>query len=221
MTPNIQHIKQELETTSKQFWNIDKYAGELLQSLIFTHQPKEILEIGTSNGYSAILMAEIASQYDGHITTIEFFDERVKLATDNIARAGLSDTITILQGDAVEILRNFSPSYEGEPACPAGRREGVASERRTPTPALAGTPPYPRGRNARFDLIFLDANKEEYALYFQHALQLLQPNGIIVADNTISHAKKLTEFFAAVQHEPRARALALTIGTGLMIIRIV
>lgn len=107
MHSDISLLKKELEATQEQFWNIAPEAGQLLQALIFTHTPKQILEIGTSNGYSAILMAEIASQYGGHITSIEFHEKRIILAQDNLAKAGLSDSVTILQGDALEVLKKF------------------------------------------------------------------------------------------------------------------
>jgi predicted O-methyltransferase YrrM len=167
-----------------EYWNIDPNAGQVLQALIHAQKPKEILEIGTSNGYSAILMGKIASQYGGKITTIEFFEERAQLATENIANEKLSETITILPGDAMEILPRL-----------------VAEKK-------------------KYQFIFLDANKEEYVLYFKNAMQMIEPRGIIVADNTISHAKKLTEFFTAVQEEPRAHVLELSIGTGLFVIRV-
>lgn len=142
----------------KEYWNIDPNAGILLQALIHTQKPQEILEIGASNGYSAILMGRSASQYGGKITTIEFFDERVTLARENIQQENLSETITVLQGDAMELL------------------------------------PRLREEKKKFQFIFLDANKEEYVLYFKYAMQMIEPNGLIIADNTISHAKKLTEF---------------------------
>lgn len=97
-------LKRELEATRERFWNVDPNAGALLQALIHSLRPQEILEIGASNGYSAILMAEAASIYGGHITTIEFFPERIALAQLNIARAELAHTVTILEGDALEIL---------------------------------------------------------------------------------------------------------------------
>lgn len=169
--------------SQSEFWNIDPASGALLQALIFTQKPKNILEVGTSNGYSAILMGKIASLYGGKITTIEFFQERANLAKMNIAHEKLLDSIEIVCGDAIEILS-----------------------------ALPQIPSY--------DLIFLDANKEEYAQYFQYSLQVITPGGIVIADNTVSHAHKLTAFFEIVANEPRAHALELSIGTGLLLIRV-
>lgn len=97
---------------SDEFWNIDATAGQLLQALIFTHQPKHILEIGTSNGYSAILMAEIASRYGGHVTSIEFHEKRIILAKENLEKASLLNSVTILQGDALEVLGDFSSTFD-------------------------------------------------------------------------------------------------------------
>jgi predicted O-methyltransferase YrrM len=200
--------------SKKEFWNIDAASGDVLEALIHTKKPMRILEVGTSNGYSAVRMGHVAKRYGGHITSIEFFGERVELARQNIRDERLSEIIEVLQGDAIEIMRNFSPSYEGE-------REGVEHTTQQPPPRQrAGAPPYPKGRNSSFDFIFLDANKEEYVGYFVQAMRLIRTNGIIVADNTISHAHKLSSFFEAVEHEPRASAHALTIGTGLLIITI-
>ncbi|OGY31595.1 MAG: hypothetical protein A3C02_04710 [Candidatus Andersenbacteria bacterium RIFCSPHIGHO2_02_FULL_45_11] len=155
--------------SQKKYWNIDPASGALLQSLIHTHKPQNILEVGTSNGYSAILMGNVAKSYGGHIKTIEFFGERVQLARENIQKEELSETIEVLQGDALEILSRFLPLPEGE-------LEGVGV----------------------FDFIFLDAAKEEHADYFKFAMQLMPLGGIIVADNTISHKNKLSEFFEKV-----------------------
>jgi predicted O-methyltransferase YrrM len=95
-----------------EYWNIDPQAGQLLQALIFTHQPKQILEIGTSNGYSAILMASIAKQYGGHITTIEFFQKRIDLAKENIEKENLLKYIDIIQGDAMTILKTLDIPFD-------------------------------------------------------------------------------------------------------------
>lgn len=184
MENDLSNIKHELEQTRKEFWNIDPEAGMALQALIHATKPQNILEVGTSNGYSAIIMGEVASLYGAHITSIEFFPERIELAKQNIERAGLTKHISILQGDAAEIL-----------------------------PSLVK-------QQHLYQFIFLDANKEEYALYFANAMKMIASHGIIVADNTISHKKKLGAFFDAIKNEPRANALELSIGTGLTIITI-
>lgn len=97
--------------SQKKYWNVDPASGALLQALIHTHKPKNILEVGTSNGYSAILMGHVAKQYGGHIQTIEFFEERVKLARENIETENLKETIEVLQGDATEILKSLTQKF--------------------------------------------------------------------------------------------------------------
>ncbi|HSX24692.1 MAG TPA: class I SAM-dependent methyltransferase [Candidatus Andersenbacteria bacterium] len=184
MEKHIELLKKQLETTREQFWNVDPNAGQLIQALIYSHQPKHILEIGTSNGYSAIIMAEIASQYGGHVTTIEYFEKRISLAQENIRQAGLTDSITILQGNAVEVLTSFVDE------------------------------------NKKFDFFFLDANKKQYAEYFINCMQLVNPQAIITADNTISHRNQLNEFFEVIYKEKRAHILELSIGMGLVVITI-
>lgn len=188
----------------KKYWNIDRQAGALLQALIHTHKPQHILEVGTSNGYSAILMGKVAKTYGGNIQTTEFFEERVQLARENIEKEGLSETVEVLQGDAMEIL----PSLVGAPE----KLLGLTVKNPSVEEARTNLQP--------FDFVFLDANKEEYVAYFTYAIQLMPKGGIIIADNTISHRNKLSAFFEAVKNEPRANALELTIGTGLMVMTV-
>ena len=77
-------------------------ARRYLRWLIATIRPEMILELGTAIGFSAIMMAETAPE--AHITTIESYEPRIQLAKENIARAGLPDRITLLFGDAAELL---------------------------------------------------------------------------------------------------------------------
>lgn len=79
-------------------------AGQLLK-------PKKILEIGTAIGYSAILMSNFL-QKDGKITTIERYSKMIEEAKKNIERAGLKDTISILEGEAEEILPTLNEEYD-------------------------------------------------------------------------------------------------------------
>nr|MCR5735666.1 O-methyltransferase [Lachnospiraceae bacterium] len=82
-------------------------AQSLLRLVIAMKQPQNILEIGTATGFSAILMAK-CSQKDTHITTIEKYEPRIPVAMKNFERAGVSDRITFLEGDAADILKNLS-----------------------------------------------------------------------------------------------------------------
>ena len=74
-------------------------------------QPKRILEVGTAIGFSALLMSEYGPE-DCHITTIEKYEKRIPLAKENFAKAGKEDRITLLEGDAVEILKELEGTYD-------------------------------------------------------------------------------------------------------------
>ena len=82
-----------------------------IKVLLAMNQPKNILEIGTAVGYSAILMSEQLSE-DGHITTIENYPVRIPLAKANFARAGKEDRITLLEGDAGQLLKELEGPYD-------------------------------------------------------------------------------------------------------------
>ena len=75
----------------------------ILKVLIGIKAPKNILEVGTATGFSAILMASCAPG-DCRITTIEKYEKRIPAARENIARSGYSDRINLIEGDAAVVL---------------------------------------------------------------------------------------------------------------------
>lgn len=83
----------------------------LLKFLISSSNPKKILEVGTAVGFSALLMSEYMPK-DCHITTIEKSKKRVDIAIENIEKAGKSNFITVLEGDATDILYNLKEEYD-------------------------------------------------------------------------------------------------------------
>lgn len=85
---------------------IKKPAQSLLRFLIRTHKPVRILEVGAAVGFSAILMSEYMEP-EGKITTIEKMPERVLAARENIKNAGREDKIELIEGDALEILKEL------------------------------------------------------------------------------------------------------------------
>ncbi len=83
----------------------------LMRFLLKLHRPIQILEVGTAIGFSAILMAEYGPK-ECHITTIEKYEKRIPLAKANFEAAGYSDKITLLEGDAADILKDLEGSFD-------------------------------------------------------------------------------------------------------------
>lgn len=82
-----------------------------LKLLLAMKEPKEILEVGTAIGFSALLMSEYGPK-DCHITTIEKYEKRIPLAKENFKKAGQEKRITLLEGDAARILKELKGSYD-------------------------------------------------------------------------------------------------------------
>ena len=89
---------------------IRKEMGNLLKVLLQLVQPERILEVGTAVGYSSILMSENMPQ-NCKITTIENYDKRIPVAKNNFKRAGKEDVITLIEGDALEVLKTLDGPY--------------------------------------------------------------------------------------------------------------
>ena len=90
---------------------IRKEMGNLLKVLLALTKPHSILEVGTAVGYSSILMSENMPE-NCHITTIENYDKRIPVARNNFKRAGKEDKITLIEGDALEVLKELEGSFD-------------------------------------------------------------------------------------------------------------
>ncbi|WP_423156421.1 O-methyltransferase [Stenotrophomonas maltophilia] len=80
--------------------NITPDTGEFLAVLVRFGTARRVLEIGTSNGYSTLWLAEAAAAIDGHVTTLEYAEDKAAMARDTFARSGLADRITLVHDDA-------------------------------------------------------------------------------------------------------------------------
>ena len=98
---------KELEKTQKEFWNIARETANFLNILIKASKTKNMLEIGTSNGYSAIWFALALKETDGKLTTIEFWDKRQSIARENFKICGVDDIITPKLGSAFDIMEEL------------------------------------------------------------------------------------------------------------------
>jgi predicted O-methyltransferase YrrM len=93
--------------------NITPDTGEFLAVLVKATGARRILEVGTSNGYSTLWLADAVAPVDGAVTTIELAPEKIEMARANFARAGLDTRITLLEGDAGAMLANlFDASFD-------------------------------------------------------------------------------------------------------------
>ncbi len=90
---------------------IRKEMQSFLRFLLAMKKPMRILEVGTAIGFSALLMSEYAPN-GCHITTIEKYEPRIPIAKENFRKAGREDCITLLEGDAAEILKELKDSYD-------------------------------------------------------------------------------------------------------------
>lgn len=109
---NAQYL-DELEKKAKEgdVPIIRKDTQALLKFLMAQSRPRNILEVGCAIGFSALLMAEY-SDSDTKITTIEKFEKRIPIARDNFKTFDKNGKITLLEGDAMDILKTLPEGYD-------------------------------------------------------------------------------------------------------------
>ena len=90
---------------------IRKEMQSFLKVLLSIQKPTCILEVGTAVGFSSLLMSEYAPQ-GCTITTIENYEKRIPIARENFRRAGKEGQITLIEGDAAEVLKKLGGTYD-------------------------------------------------------------------------------------------------------------
>ncbi len=90
---------------------IRKDTQAFIKFLMAQNNPKNILEVGCAVGFSALLMAAYTGS-DTKITTIEKYEKRIPVARDNFSKYDKEGKITLLEGDAMDILRTLEPEYD-------------------------------------------------------------------------------------------------------------
>ena len=147
--------------------------------LIKVANAQNVLELGTSNGYSTLWIADALKYTKGHLTTIEFWEKRQCLAREYIENCGLSEYVTFKIWQAYDIIQD----------------------------ALS---------NECYDLVFIDANKQEYARFFEVIHPVLKKGGIILADNVTSHAAKVKPFIDMISDHKEYQCQILDLPDGLL-----
>lgn len=108
-TPYLNELEKYAEETNVPV--IRKSMQSLLKFLLVMKKPMRILEVGTAIGFSALLMSEYGPA-GCKITTIENYDKRIPIARDNFEKAGKAAVITLLQGDAAEVLPSLTGTFD-------------------------------------------------------------------------------------------------------------
>ena len=164
--------------------------GRFLSMISHAMAPKNILEIGTYTGYSALCLAE-GLRLDGKLVTIDVNEELESQVRNYFEGSGLNHRIDYRIGNAAQII-----------------------------PAL----------NVIFDLVFIDADKENYSKYYDLVFDKVRSGGLILADNVLWSGKvtkpkpdkdtrALLEFNQKVINDTRVENLLLPVRDGIMMIR--
>ena len=164
--------------------------GRILSFLSSAIKPKNILEIGTYTGYSALCMAEGLSE-SGKLVTIDKNIELETMVKKYINNSPYKDQIEFINANAIDVI-----------------------------PTL----------NLKWDLVFIDADKENYINYFDLVIDQVNKGGWIIADNVLWSGKVLEEpdvkdketiilqkFNEKVQHDSRVRNVLFPVRDGMML----
>ena len=164
------------------------------QFLIKTNNIKNILEIGTFTGYSALTMA-LSLPKNGKITCLDINEKTSKKAISFFKKAKVDNLIEFKIGSALKSLNEI------------------------------------KQQNLFFDMIFIDADKENYKNYFNTCFSLIKNAGFIIIDNVLWHGDvadpnkndKLTsilrEFNSFLKKDDRMEKIILPLGDGITICR--
>lgn len=108
--PDLQKLMQQIKAADTDLLAVSEEDGRFLRVLAAASGATRALEIGGANGYSAIWIGLGLRQTGGRLTTIEYDPARAKSAAENIRKAGLSDIVTVVSGDAFKEI----PKLQGE-----------------------------------------------------------------------------------------------------------
>jgi predicted O-methyltransferase YrrM len=113
MDKTLQVLKSLEKMAEKEFVpSIGPIKGKIIKDTIKRYRPKDILEIGTLYGYSAILMASTLSGSDGKVVTIEIDKSLAEAARKNIVDAGLSEKTEVITGNALDVIPKLDQKFQ-------------------------------------------------------------------------------------------------------------
>ena len=189
----------------------------LIRYLLQTHRPKRVLEVGAAVGFSSILMSEYLAE-DSTIITIERMEERILKARENIKKYNKQSVITLLEGDATDILERL---VNGK----TSHIDNFTTESdNVPVEPMCG----------KFDFIFMDAAKGQYMNFFPNVMKLLSDDGVLLTDNVLQDGAvaksrygvtrrdrtihtRMREYLYTLTHMDEINTIVLPVGDGVTI----
>ncbi len=109
---DLNKILADIRARDKGQLAISEEDGRFLRLLIAAAGKKHALEIGGASGYSAIWMAQALRVTGGTLVTIEYDPVRAKELADNIKRAGMTDLVTVIGGDAFAEIPKLQGTFD-------------------------------------------------------------------------------------------------------------
>ncbi len=196
---DLHPVQKDILNHNDSLGNVKKMQISVTQAYFFqffikTKNIKNILEIGTFTGYSALSMA-LAMPKDGSIVSLDINRETSESARNFFKKANLDKKIEIILGPAINSLKKLKDDKK------------------------------------MFDMIFIDADKENYKNYYNLSLELVKNNGFILIDNVLWHGDvidpnkndRLTniirEFNSFIKKDDRVEKTILPLGDGVTICR--
>ncbi len=196
---DLHPIQKEILNHNKSLGDVKKMQISVTQAYFFqffikTNKIKNILEIGTFTGYSALSMG-LAIPKDGNITCLDINKETSETAKSFFKKANLDKKVKVILGSAMNTLKKLKDDKK------------------------------------IFDMIFIDADKENYKNYYNLSLELVKNNGFILIDNVLwkgdvadpNKNDRLTniirEFNSFIKKDDRVEKTILPLGDGVTICR--
>ena len=112
LTPQVARLLGQMKAADTDLLAVSEEDGRLLRLLIASSRAKRALEIGAANGYSAIWIGLGLRETGGRLVSIEYDPARARQAAENVRRAGLSDIVTVVPGDAFREIPKLSGEFD-------------------------------------------------------------------------------------------------------------